>query len=248
MRKASFVIFLSVFALIPAAAAYAQAFVDVEAGAAFTGYNDAAVPADTGTRFSLADDLSSDPAPAFRMRVGYTFADRHTVSLLAAPLTVRGEAVLDEAVTYRGKTYAAGERVNSLYRFDSYRLTYRYEFVRTGDFEVGAGLTAKIRSAEIALMGDSGYAVRSNLGVVPLINLRLVWKFCEPFSALLDADALVSPYGRAEDALIALQYHPSPNAAVRLGYRILEGGSDGGGNVYTFALFHYLTAGVSVSF
>jgi hypothetical protein len=38
------------------------------------------------------------------------------------------------------------------------------------------GRVSPQRSAapEIALMGDSGYAVRSNLGVVPLINLRLV--------------------------------------------------------------------------
>ena len=68
------------------------------------------------------------------------------------------------------------------------------------------------------------------------------------FSLLLDGDALVSPYGRAEDLLAALQYRVSERATLRLGYRVLEGGADGGGNVYTFALFNYLTAGLRVVF
>jgi hypothetical protein len=109
-------------------------------------------------------------------------------------------------------------------------------------------LTGKIRSADIAIMDDSGYAHRSNLGVVPLINFGVRWDFARPFSILVDGDALASPYGRAEDVLVALQYSPSERVDWRLGYRILEGGSDGGGDVYTFALFNYVMAGLRVSF
>ena len=236
----------AVFVTVPFPAA-SQAFLDVEGGAAFTGYNDLRIPADTGTSLSLADDLSSDPALALRLRLGYTFAERHTVTALIAPLTVRGSGTLDKDVNYQGKTFAAGERVDSVYRFDSYRLTYRYSFIRTDKLVVASGLTGKIRSADIALMSEAGYAHRDDLGLVPLINLWVQWKFAEPFSLLLDADALWSPFGRAEDALLALQYHLNPNVAFRLGYRVLEGGSDGGGDVYTFALFNYLMAGITVS-
>lgn len=234
--------------LVASPAADAQAFVDVEGGPVFTGYNDVRIPAETGSRISLADDVASDPALALRIRLGYVYSGRHTVSLLAAPLTVRGSGTIDRNLSYQGKTFAAGTEVDSVYRFDSYRTTYRYTFVKDDGLELGAGLTAKIRSADIALMSDSAYAHRGNLGVVPLVNFRMQWNFLEPFSLLLEADALASPFGRAEDALIALQHHPQKNVALRLGYRILEGGSDGGGDVYTFALFHYLTAGVSVSF
>ena len=238
----------ALFLLFASPAADAQAFVDVEGGAAFTGYNDVRIPAETGSRISLADDAASDPALVLRIRVGYEFAGRHSVSLLAAPLTVRGSGTLDRTLSYQGKTFAAGTEVDSVYRFDSYRTTYRYTFFKNDELELGAGLTGKIRSADIALMSGTAYAHRGNLGIVPLINFRMLWNFLEPFSLLLEADALASPYGRAEDALLALQYHPENNVALRLGYRILEGGSDGGGDVYTFALFHYLTAGVSVSF
>ncbi len=234
--------------ILLASAAQAQAFVDVEGGVAFTGYNDVAIPADTGSTISLKNDIASDPAASFRMRVGYTFRGRHTVSVLIAPLTVYGSGTLDEDSTYQGKTFAAGSSVKSTYRFDSYRLTYRYDVIDSDNLVVSLGLTGKIRSADIAIMDDSGYAHRSNLGVVPLINFGVRWDFARPFSVLVDGDALASPYGRAEDVLVALQYSPSERVDWRLGYRILEGGSDGGGDVYTFALFNYVMAGLRVSF
>lgn len=239
--------FFSFLLFVAVASASAQAFIDVEGGAAFTGYNDVAIPADTGTRLSLKDEVSSDPAAAIRLRLGYTFG-RHTVSALYAPLTVHGSGTLDKDISYRGKNFTKGSDVESVYRFDSYRLTYRYALIATDSLNVGAGITAKIRSADIALMSESGYAHRSDLGVVPLINFRAQWDFAKPFSALVDADALVTPFGRAEDALLAIQYASSDRVSWRLGYRILEGGSDGGGNVYTFALFNYVMAGATVSF
>jgi hypothetical protein len=238
-----------IFAMaLGAIAQYADGFLEVEAGAAFTGYNDVRIPSDTGTDLSLATDTNSEPTFAFRVRGGYTFADRHTVMLLVAPLTVRGSGTLDRAISYQGTTFPLGTKVESSYRFDSYRLTYRYTFLKSESLSLAAGLTAKLRSADIALMSDSAYAHRSDLGVVPLVSLRAEWDFARPASLLLDADALVTPFGRAEDVLVALQYRPSDPVALRLGYRILEGGSDGGGKVYTFALFHYATAGISVRF
>lgn len=227
---------------------YAQAFIDVEGGVAFTGYNSVSIPADTGSRISLKDDISSDPAMCWRLRLGYTFSERHTVFFLYAPLTVHGSGTLDKDVTYQGKTFSKGTKVESVYRFDSYRLTYRYAFIKTGNLSVSAGLTGKIRSADIAIMSDSGYAHRGNIGAVPLINCALQWDFAKPFGMLIEADGLVTPFGRAEDALFALQYIPSDRVSCRLGYRILEGGSDGGGNVYTFALFNCVMAGISVFF
>jgi hypothetical protein len=236
-------LFIGIASLAPA-----QAFLDVEGGTAFTGYNDLAIPADTGPRISLKTDIASNPALSMRLRLGYTFGSRHTVSFLIAPLSVYGSSLLDREITYQGKTFAKGTWVSSIYRFDSYRFTYRYSFIDSDTLGVAAGLTGKIRSADIAIMSDSGYAHRSDLGVVPLINFAIRWNFTEPFSVLLDADALASPYGRAEDVLLALQYDSSDKVSWRLGYRLLEGGAAGGGNVYTFALLNYVMAGVHVTF
>jgi hypothetical protein len=240
--------FISMTILVSAAVYADGGFIEVEGGAAFTGYNDVRIPSETGTMLSLATDTIPDPAFAFRVRGGYTFADRHTVMALVAPLTVRGSGTLDGVVDYAGATFGAGTAVESVYRFDSYRLSYRYTFVDREKLDLRAGLTVKLRSADIALMSSTGYAHRSNLGVVPLISFMGEWTFAGPFSLLLDADALVTPFGRAEDVLTALQYRSSDSVSYRLGYRVLEGGSDGGGSVYTFALFHYATAGITVRF
>lgn len=227
---------------------FAQAFVDAESGLAITGYNDVRIPADTGTALSLSDGKNGLTFPIFRLRAGYTFANRHTLSFLAAPLTVRDSFIAEKDIAFKDGVFPAGSRVESVYRFDSYRVTYRYAFINSETLYAGLGLTGKIRSADISLIGTGGIERRSDLGVVPLINFRAQYRFAKPVSVLLDGDALVTPFGRAEDALLALQYHYGDSAVFRLGYRVLEGGSDGGGNVYTFALFHYVTAGLTVEF
>ncbi|MBN2511092.1 MAG: hypothetical protein JXB03_12505 [Spirochaetales bacterium] len=226
----------------------ARMFTDVEAGAAFTGYNDARIPSETGTDISLSGDTPGPAVPVIRVRAGFVLWDRHSFSLLAAPLLVRGSGTLDRPVSFGGTVFSQGAEVESLYRFDSYRMSWQWQFYEGRRLSAAAGLTAKLRSADISLMGDEGYARRSDLGVVPLINFRLQWKFLPEYSLLLDGDALWSPFGRAEDVLVAFQYHRGGNTDFRIGYRVLEGGSDGGGSVYTFALFHYLTAGVRVRF
>ncbi len=228
--------------------AFAQAFMDAEYAMVFTGYNDVQIPSDDGTRFSLKDDIPPDTAFAPRIRLGYTFFEKHTLLLLAAPLTVYGEGTIDKDIVYRGKTFEEGSKVKSIYRFDSYRITYRYTFTDSNRFSLAAGITGKIRDAEITLIGEDVSAGKSNTGFVPLINLRAQWMFSDKYSLLLDMDALASPYGRAEDALFALQYHYNEKTSVRLGYRILEGGSDGGGDVYTFALLNYISAGLTTEF
>jgi hypothetical protein len=226
----------------------AEWFLDFEGGAAFTGYNDVRIPSDSGTTISLADEVVSSPAIALRFRGGVTLAERHMIFVLAAPLTVRGTGTLERDINYQGKLFHQGTEVNSSYRFDSYRLTYRYSIVDKPAFGLGAGLTAKIRSAGITLMSDSASARRTDLGVVPLINLMVRYKMTEKTGLLFESDALWSPYGRAEDVLLALQYSPKQDHTIRIGYRLLEGGADGGGKVYTFSMFHYITAGITVVF
>jgi hypothetical protein len=104
-------------------------FLDFEGGAAFTGYNDVQIPSDSGTRFSLADEIVSSPAIVLRFRGGVTLVERHTLFVLAAPLTVKGVGTLDQEINYQGKPFHQGTEVHSSYRFDSYRLTYRYSIV-----------------------------------------------------------------------------------------------------------------------
>jgi hypothetical protein len=218
---------------------------DFEAGVAFPGYNDVQVPNDsTGTRFSLTDALDVDPEPVFRIRAGFN-TGRHSFSLFAAPLRFEGTGVLQENVDFGGSTFAQGDEVEGLYRFDSYRLTWRYLLVDDADFSFAGGLTAKIRDAEIRLESGNLSANTTNTGFVPLLSFDLRWRPTGTFDIMLEGDALVGPQGRAEDVFIGTLFSLSSRAAIRAGYRIVEGGADVE-SVYNFTLVNFVTAGVTV--
>lgn len=219
---------------------------DLETGAVFSGLNDARIPGEDGTKFSLVDDLQTDPAPFFRLRLGGTLARRHNLVLLYAPLSLIAEGKIDRDVEFNGVTFPAGTPLRAFYRFDSYRLTYRYDFYLDDHLELGAGLTGKIRDAAIGLDGAE-FTENTNTGLVPLINLRLFWRFVENWGLLVEGDGLVGPQGRAEDFQAAVEARLTEQLAVRLGYRILEGGADNE-KVYTFSLFHYALVGFHAGF
>ncbi len=238
---------LLVLALV--APAVARWSADIEAGPVFSGYNDVRIPGDIGTDFSLTEDLHARTAFAWRARVSKTFGDRHWVSVLVAPLRVESRGTLDRDVLFAGTLFHASEsEMEGLYRFDSYRLTYRYGLVRARRFRFDLGVTAKIRDAEIRLeyasVGESP-ASKTNTGFVPLVSFRADWQLGPRLGLVLDGDALGVPQGRAEDVTAALRIGFGDRVDVRVGYRVLEGGSDVD-EVYGFALFHYAVTGVTL--
>jgi hypothetical protein len=111
--------------------------------------------------------------------------------------------------------------------------------------EFGLGFTAKIRDARIALASASLESEKTNVGFVPIINFRMLWKPYEKFGILLEGDALAAPQGRAEDVLIAATYRISDRLGLKAGYRILEGGADND-EVYNFALFNFASLGLVI--
>lgn len=240
---------LAVLAVGPAIPTLAQAGVEaeLEAGAVFASRNDARIPGNGGTDLSLVDDLSTDPAPAFRVRVGYRFGQRHLVTALYAPLQVNARGTAERDIAFAGGSYPAGTPLLAVYRFDSYRVTYRYSFFWRPGLDIAAGFTGKIRDAETSLYGVEARR-KTNTGFVPLLNLHIAWRPRNgAFGVLLNADALAAPQGRAEDVLVALTWQARPGLDLRVGYRMVEGGADND-EVYSFAWFHYAVAAVALTF
>jgi len=222
-----------------------QFSLDIETGAVATGYNDVRIPGDQGTLFSLKDDLISKTELFFRLRANYTIKSRHTLSLLYAPLETESKGNVPYDILFEGVTFPANTDLTGTYKFNSYRLTYRYEIVLKPKFEFGLGFTAKIRDAKIAMASSSLESEKVNVGFVPIINFRMFWKPYEKFGILLEGDALAAPQGRAEDVLIAATYRLSDRFGLKAGYRILEGGADND-EVYNFALFNYASVGLFI--
>lgn len=242
-RAVNLAVLIPVIMVIGAFDAQAGWQFDIESGAAINGYNDVRIPGDRGTYFSLTEDLESDPYLFWRMRITRELGDRHYLSLLAAPLRFKSRGSLDWDVLFVDKVFDAGDDLTGRYRFDSYRLTYRYRLHKSEKLTAGIGLTAKIRDAEISLEDADQKASKKNTGFVPLVNFRFQWRFNSNLGILAEGDALAAPQGRAEDILLALAGDIDDNLRIKVGYRFLEGGADND-EVYTFALVHYLVVGI----
>ena len=221
----------------------AQLLLDVESGAALSGYNKVRVPGDGGTFIDLSESLASNATFFYRLRLSYTIDETHVFSALFAPLTLDYQGTSGQELSFLNSNFGPEEPLDVRYQFNSYRLTYRYMFPRTQHFRVGIGATAKIRDAVIEVNGVE----KTNVGFVPLINFRAEWLAKERLSFVLTGDALVAPQGRAEDILLAAELYPSRVVTLKLGYRILEGGADND-EVYNFSLVHYAVGGAIITF
>jgi len=241
-----FSVLLIVFTIL-ALPVFSQVEFDVETGVVFSGYNDVRIPGNGGTLFSLSEELEADPGIFYRIRVFYNFNARHHLGALFAPLSINSTGKLDRNLIFEGETFPANTPLETTYQFNSYRLIYRYDFLRKEKIELGIGLTAKIRDAKIAVKGNGIESEKTNVGFVPIIHFRLLWKFSQKFAFLLDGDALAAPQGRAEDMLAALTMQTSDRLDLKLGYRILEGGADND-KVYNFALINYASIGAIIHF
>lgn len=242
----------SVIAMVVLIAAFprqarAQVDLDIETGVAISGYNDVRVPGKGGTDISLSEELEADATAFYRIRLLYHFSERHHLGALYAPLTIHSAGQINRALVFEGETFPAKTPLETAYKFNSYRLFYRYDFVRNDDVEIGAGFTAKIRDARIGVEGGGRASEKTNVGFVPIIHFRLLWKFAGDLALLLDGDALAAPQGRAEDVLAALLYRASDRLQIKAGYRILEGGADND-EVYSFTLINYASVGAIYRF
>lgn len=103
------------------------------------------------------------------------------------------------------------------------------------------------QGAAVKIEGGGLSSAKTNLGFVPLINLRLFWQFHDRWGLLLEGDGAVAKQGRAEDFLLALQWKVKNNLSLKLGYRLLEGDADVA-EVYSFSLIHYVSAGLTFNF
>jgi hypothetical protein len=219
---------------------------DFQGGPVFTGYNDVRIPGDDGTGFSLSDDLKAETAWSARAEAGYKL-QRHYIGFLFTPLRVKSTGTLDRNINFNGKTFTAGRELEARFRFDSYRLMYRYTFFSGNILTFGAGFTAKIRDASISLEGGGVSADKKNTGFVPIINFALEAKLPADFFVFFGGDALAAPQGRAEDVALLAGYKINDYIRIKAGYRMLEGGADND-EVYTFSMFHYAVLGIDAAF
>ncbi len=246
MRSSGIIFSVCIGLLFLTEGARAHYYVDAETGSVWAGHNTVKIPLKGGSRFSLTDDLRSGSEAYLRIRAGWRFG-RNDLSLLAAPLTLRSKGTFDRAVAFNGEVFAAGLPTEAVYRFNSYRVKYLYEFHRDERLSLRWGGALKLRHAGITLTNSFTSSESKNTGFVPLAAFSAQYAFSPGYLLDLDVEALGAPQGRAEDFMLAVSRQLRPDMRLRAGYRFLEGGS-GAGKVYTFAWLHYLLVGLTWAF
>lgn len=220
---------------------------DVEAVAAWQGRNDVQSPnAPPATRFALDGITGSGPFATGRLQLAWPFRERQEWRVLVAPLSVSASGSLPGAVRFEGANFAPGA-VDGRYRFDSWRVTWRYRWIDRPDLNVKVGFTAKLRDASIELRQGALRARKDNTGFVPLLHAALERPLARGWSLQADIDALAGGPGYAIDAGARLARNLGDGWSVSGGVRYLDGGADND-EVYAFATFTSLTLGVTRRF
>lgn len=212
--------------------------VELEAGSLWQSRNDAQIPNDrSGTRFSLVDLAGNGPWPAGRLYLTWDVDRRHRIQALAAPLSFTESGSPGQVIGFAGATYEPGVPVETTYRFNSWRVGYRYRITDREHLSLWIGFTAKIRDAEIELRQGDTSSKDTDVGFVPLLHVATDWRFADRWHLLADVDGLAGGPGRAFDVGAELAHDLSDRWRVGGGYRTVEGGADVE-SVYSFAWFH----------
>lgn len=257
--KLTCITFLFVFLCFTSA--LSQFRLSSESGLVFNQYNDVRAPNgddNKGTLFSFTDDFEADePVVFIRLEASYTFNDRHTVILAAAPLRFKYNNPSIASIDFENTTFQnidspfpapAAAPITGTYEFNTYRASYRYGLLRKEKTRLDLGATILLRDAKIELTQNGNSEENTDLGVVPLISLMFEQELNERLSFMVVADALVGPVGRAEDVFAGLEFDIlSDRLFGRVGYRLIEGGADVD-QVYNFAFFHFVNVGVASEF
>jgi hypothetical protein len=213
--------------------------IELEAGLVWQTRNDVQIPnTDAGTRFSLVDLAGKGPWPAGRLYFTWNINNRHSLRALLAPLSYTETGTFAQPVDFAGANYLPGQPVDATYKFNSWRIGYRYRFTDRQRLKLWVGVTAKIRDAKIQLTQGSTTSRDTDVGFVPLLYLAADWRFARQWHFLFDFDGLAGGPGRAFDVALKLGRDLNDRWGITAGYRTVEGGADVE-SVYNFAWFHY---------
>jgi len=232
-----------VFALLVSGSAVAQDpsrfSLELEVGPAWQTRNTVQIPNDaTGTRFSLKDLVGTGPWAAGRVYFTWNVNRKHSLRLLAAPLSYTETGVFGEQVNFAGESYQPGVPVEATYQFNSWRVGYRWRFMDGERWTLWAGVTAKVRDAKIALAQGDASSEDTDVGFVPLLAFAADYRFADRWHAMVDFEGLAGGPGRAIDLALKLGYDLNDRWTLTAGYRMVEGGADID-EVYNFAWFQY---------
>jgi hypothetical protein len=240
LKKLLILIFLVSFETL------AEVRVMLETGGVWQHRNDVKIPGNTGDRVDF-DEFDQGPFFHYRAELFWKLTEKSTVRFLYAPFNTVVTGELKSNVNYNNKTFTAGQDLEVDYTFNSYRVSYIFTFLGTGDSQFNLGISGKIRDAEIKFKQGSQESSYDNVGFVPLIYLEMQTALSSNWLINFNMDGAAASQGRAFDVSFKFRRKLSKNYQLGLGARSLEGGADND-KVYTFSWFNYAVLDLTGSF
>jgi hypothetical protein len=200
-----------------------------------------------GTLLSLNKDFQTSVRPFFRLRAGYLSNEKNHFSFLYAPLKIAETGTIEKDILFDGKNFKANIPIEAVYKFNSYRFTYNRIIISKDNFKFGLGLSLKIRDAGVSLKNRDILSENFSIGLAPLINLLANWNISHKMGVDFFGEGIAASKGRAIDVSLSGRYNFSKNLHGNMGYRLLEGGSNGV-NRYNFIQLHFIFASFNYSF
>lgn len=212
--------------------------IELELGAVWQDRNKVQIPnSAVSDQFLLTDIAGSGPWTSARLNASWNLNGPHGMRLVLAPLSYEETGQLPADTVFAGESFQGQQAVNAEYRFNSWRLGYRYQYYESDRWNLWIGGTAKVRDAKIELNQNGMSAVDDNVGFVPLLYLAGDYQIDSRWSFRFDFDGFAGGPGRAFDLSVKLGYQLNDNWRLSAGYRTLEGGVDND-DVYNFAWFN----------
>lgn len=239
-------ILVLIICLIASSLGWSKTRLYLESGIVENPYNRIGIPGDDGTRFDFSESLDESYL-YYRLELKHYLNERHGIRALYAPLKVTGSEVYSKDINFQGVNFPAGNKLETLFQFNSYRLTYFYQLITQDKWQLQLGATAKIRDARIKLSGSGQSKDKKNTGFVPLLYVWSRYHLTDKWNLTLDLDAMAAPQGRAIDGALMAGYEICESFQANLGYRVLEGGADND-TVYSFSRFDFYFASVEYQF
>jgi hypothetical protein len=218
------------------------------------------------TRFDFVTQGGQDILfPYQRYAADVVLAGRHRVTLLYQPLTLNTRSVVDRNGSNGGlpveideTVFPVGTDLDLTYGFDFWRTSYLYDFAKSPDTILGAGISLQIRNASIVFSGvdPAGNPIltsQQNVGPVPILKVRAAHQFSPFFDLDFEADGFyassaffngsANPFkGWVWDAALTAKTHFTPAAAAFLVIRSIGGGAEGN-NAYDYTSWTTSTPG-----
>ncbi|MEJ5307112.1 MAG: hypothetical protein WHT27_02270 [candidate division WOR-3 bacterium] len=186
----------------------------------------------------VKDGNQSNLYPFERYSVEIAINEKHILTFLYQPLTLKTEAFLFDTILVDSVIFPKNSNMEFVYSFDFYRVSYMYNVLTFKTNKIYAGLSFQLRNAFISFSDGKNLITNSNIGPVPIFKLKTESELGTKFFVENELDGFYasgkyitgSKYdfvGAIFDMSSRVVYNVNSFSKIFLNFRYLGGGAEG---------------------